>query len=90
MAWRPLPWLNLTGSYGLLDTVYDDFVIPGGAVNTGNPLGSSPRNKGSLAADLHIPLNGAGYLTGALSWAYTDGYYTGATKDPNLHVDPTP
>jgi iron complex outermembrane receptor protein len=87
VAWRPLPWLNLTGSYGLLDTVYDDFVIPGGAVNTGNPLGSSPRNKGSLAADVRVPLAGRGYVTGALSWAYTDGYYTGATKDPNLHID---
>ncbi len=87
VAWRPLPWLNLMANYGLLDTVYDNFVIPGGAVNTGNPLGSSPRNKGALAADVRIPLNGAGYVTGALSWAYTDGYYTGATKDPNLHVD---
>lgn len=86
VAWRPTPWLNLMANYGLLDTVYDNFVIPGGAVNTGNPLGSSPRNKGSLAADVRIPLNGAGHVTGALSWAYTDGYYTGATKDPNLHV----
>ena len=87
VAWRPLPWLNLSANYGLLDTVYDNFVIPGGAVNTGNPLGSSPRNKGALAADVRIPLAGKGYATGALSWAYTDGYYTGATKDPNLHVD---
>jgi iron complex outermembrane receptor protein len=86
VTWRPLPWLNLGANYGLLDTVYDNFVIPGGAVNTGNPLGSSPRNKGSVAADVRVPLNGAGYLTGALSWAYTDGYYTGATKDPNLFV----
>ncbi|MFZ0268786.1 TonB-dependent receptor domain-containing protein [Caulobacter sp.] len=86
VTWRPLPWLNLMGSYGRLDTVYDDFVIPGGAVNTGNPLGSSPENKGALAADVRIPLAGAGYLIGALSWAYTDGYYTGATKDPNLHI----
>lgn len=87
VAWRPRPWLNLMANYGLLDTVYDNFVIPGGAVNTGNPLGSSPRNKGAVAADVRLPLNGAGYVTGALSWAYTDGYYTGATKDPNLHVD---
>ena len=87
VTWRPVPWLNLMGTYGFLDTVYDDFVIPGGAVNTGNPLGSSPRNKGSLAADVRIPLNGKGYVTGALSWAYMDGYYTGATKDPNLHID---
>lgn len=87
VAWRPAPWLNLMANYGLLDTVYDHFVIPGGAVNTGNPLGSSPREKGSVAADVRFPLSSKGYLTGALSWAYTDGYYTGATKDPNLHVD---
>lgn len=87
VTWRPLPWLNLMSSYGLLDTVYDNFVIPGGAVNTGHPLGSSPRNKGAFAADVRFPLEGAGYVTGALSWAYTDAYYTGATKDPNLHID---
>ena len=84
-AYSPTSWLNLSATYGFLDTVYDEFVIPGGAVNTGNPLGSSPRNKGSLAADIHAPL-GAGYVVGSASWAYTDGYYTGATKDPNLHV----
>ncbi|WP_369062075.1 TonB-dependent receptor [Caulobacter sp. 73W] len=87
IAYRPVSWLNLMGSYGLLDTVYDDFVIPGGAVNTGNPLGSSPRNKGSLAADIRAPLGEAGYLTGSISWAYTDSYFTGATKDPNLHIE---
>lgn len=86
VSYRPTPWLNLMASYGLLDTVYDRFVIPGGLVNTGNPLGSSPRNKGALAADLRAPLGGAGYLIGALSWAYVDDYYTGATKDPNLFV----
>lgn len=84
-AYSPTSWLNLSATYGFLDTVYDAFVIPGGAVNTGNPLGSSPRNKGSLAADIHAPL-GQGYLIGSASWAYTDGYYTGATKDPNLHI----
>ncbi|MBI1199538.1 MAG: TonB-dependent receptor [Phenylobacterium sp.] len=83
---RPTAWLNLMATYGYLDTRYDDFVIPGGADNTGHPLGSSPRNKGSLAADLHAPL-ASGYLIGAASWSYTDGYYTGATKDPNLHID---
>jgi len=87
VSYRPTPWLNLMANYGYLDTVYDQFVIPGGAVNTGNPLGSSPREKGALAADLRTPLNGAGYLIGSASWAYTDGYYTGATKDPNLYVE---
>ena len=73
-------------NYGYLDTRYDNFVIPGGVVNTGNPLGSSPVNRGALAADVDLPLGSAGYLIGSASWAYTDGYYTGATKDPNLYV----
>lgn len=85
VSYRPVPWLNLTANYGLLDTVYDDFVIPGGVVNTGNRLGSSPRNKGALAADLHAPL-GDGFVIGSASWAYTDGYNTGAAADPNLEV----
>ena len=87
ISYRPASWLNLMANYGYLDTIYDKFVIPGGAINTGNPLGSSPTNKGAIAADLRAPLSGAGYMVGSISWAYTDGYYTGATKDPNLHVD---
>jgi iron complex outermembrane receptor protein len=86
LAYSPTAWLTLSANYGFLDTVYDAFVIPGGVVNTGHPLASSPRNKGSLAADLRVPVGG-GYVFGSVSWAYTDGYYTGATKDPNLHID---
>ena len=86
VAYRPMTWLELSANYGLLDTVYDKFVIPGGVNNTGNPLGSSPPNKASLAADVHAPLKHVGYLIGSVSYAYTDGYYTGATKDPNLRV----
>ena len=43
VAWRPTAWLGLTATYGYLDTRYDEFVIPGGAVYTGNALGSSPK-----------------------------------------------
>jgi iron complex outermembrane receptor protein len=86
LVYSPVSWLGLSANYGLLDTVYDDFIIPGGVVNTGNPLGSSPRNKGSLAADLRAPVRGGGHVIGSASWAYTDGYYTGATRDPNLHI----
>ncbi len=86
MAYRPTSWLRLSGTYGLLDAVYDEFIIPGGAVYTGNSLGSSPRNKGSLAADLDLPLGEAGYLIGSASWAHTDGYNTGAAADPNLEI----
>ena len=41
LAYRPAPWLGLSATYGYLDTVYDAFVIPGGATYTGNSLGSS-------------------------------------------------
>jgi iron complex outermembrane receptor protein len=86
VAYRPTSWLRLSGSYGLLDAVYDEFIIPGGAVYTGNRLGSSPRNKGALAADIDLPLGEAGYLIGSASWAHTDGYNTGAAADPNLQI----
>ncbi|MDU0220392.1 hypothetical protein, partial [Escherichia coli] len=78
IRYKPTSWLNLMANYGYLDTRYDNFVIPGGVVNTGNPLGSSPVNRGALAADVDLPLGSAGYLIGSASWAYTDGYYTGA------------
>ena len=87
VAYRPTGWLGLTATYGYLDTVYDAFVIPGGATYTGNALGSSPENKASLAADLDLPLGEAGYLIGSASWAYTDTYNTGAAADPNLQID---
>lgn len=87
LAYRPTPWLGLSATYGYLDTVYDAFVIPGGATYTGNSLGSSPRNKASLAADLDLPLADAGYLIGTASWSYTDTYNTGAAADPNLQID---
>ena len=87
IAWRPVQWLGLTTSYGYLDATYDEFIIPGGAVYTGNPLASTPGDKASVAADLDLPLGGRGYLIGAASWAYTGSYYTGASKDPNLHID---
>jgi iron complex outermembrane receptor protein len=86
VTYRPAAWLGLTATYGYLDSVYDEFVIPGGAVYTGNSLGSSPQNTASLAADLDLPLGQAGYLTGSASLAYTDHYNTGAAADPNLEV----
>lgn len=87
LAYQPTSWLGLSANYGYLDTVYDEFVIPGGAVYTGNRLGSSPKNKVSLAADLDLPLGEAGYLIGSASWSYTDSYNSGAAADPNLQID---
>jgi iron complex outermembrane receptor protein len=82
---RPTSWLNLGATYGHLDTRYDDFVITGGLNNTGNRLGSAPRHKASLAANLDVPA-GELRVVGNAVYSYTSGYYTGATADPGLYV----
>lgn len=82
---RPTNWLSLGATYGLLDTRYDNFVIPGGLNNTGNRLGSAPRNKVALSGNLDIPA-GPVRLIGNAVYSYTSNYYTGATADPGLLV----
>lgn len=82
---RPTRWATLTGTYGWLDTEYDDFVIPGGVNNTGNRLGSSPTHKASAMLDVDAPL-GTVRLIGNAVYSYTSQYYTGATQDPTLSV----
>lgn len=86
VAVQPVRWLGLSGTYAHLDTAYDEFIIPGGAVYTGNSLGSSPRHTASLAADLDLPLGDAAWLIGSASWSYMGTYNTGAAADPNLQV----
>jgi iron complex outermembrane receptor protein len=85
VKYRMNSWLSLSASYGYLDTRYDDFIIPGGANNTGNDLGSSPRNKVSLSLDLDHTIKNT-RVFGNLSASSTSGYYTGAARDPNLFV----
>ena len=86
LAYRPVRGLNVSGAYGRLDTKYDDFNVPGVLNYTGNPLGSSPRNKLSCGGDYEWAAGQAGYITAMATWSRTDGYYTGASKDPNLYV----
>jgi iron complex outermembrane receptor protein len=85
VAYRAHRWLTLSGVYGRLDTRYEDFVIPGGADNTGNRLGSSPKRKASAMAELDAPL-GSGRLFGSVVYSFTSGYFTGAATDPGLFV----
>ncbi|MDX3899343.1 MAG: TonB-dependent receptor [Sphingobium sp.] len=84
---KPTTWATLTGSYGWLDTRYDDFVIPGGTVQTGNRLGSSPKDKASVMLDIDAPV-GRVRLLGNGVYSYTSQYFTGATQDPTLSVPP--
>jgi len=83
---RATDWLTLNATWGRLDTRYDDFVIPGGAVNTGNALGSSPQDRISFSADLRAPLGGWGEVFGTASYFRTGDYNTGAAADPNLVI----
>lgn len=82
---RPVGWLGFTGTYGYLDTRYDDFVIPGGVNNTGNRLGSAPKHKASAVVDLNIPA-GRVRVIGNAVYSYTSNYFTGAAADPGLLV----
>lgn len=79
-------WLTLNASYGLLDTEYDEFIIPGGAVYTGNPLSSSPEDKVAFSAIVAVPLGQWGEIGGMAMYSSTSSYFTGASADPGLRV----
>jgi len=83
---HPLSGLDLNFTYGYLDTSYGRFEIAGVVNNTGHPLGSSPPHRFSSTLNYERELGGAGFLNTNISYAWTDDYYTGATKDPNLFV----
>lgn len=79
-------WLTLNASYGLLDTNYEEFIIPGGAVYTGNPLSSSPEDKVSVSANIAVPVGDWGEITGMALYSSTSSYFTGASADAGLRV----
>lgn len=85
VSYQVIAGLNVTANYGYLDTIYDSFQI-GSLNNTGHPLGSSPRNKYSVSADLDRPLGALGFILASASYSYTASYFTGATADPSLSV----
>ncbi len=86
LLFTPMKSLALNVAYGRLDATYDNFLVPGVLNNTGNPLGSSPKNKFSAGADYQVSLGEQGAVSLTASYSWTDDYYTGATKDPNLFV----
>jgi len=85
VAYKPMPWLGLQANYANLNTRYDDFVV-GSVNNTGHPLSSSPRQTYSVAADVHYPVAGYGYLVGSVNYFRTADYNTGAANNPNLEI----
>lgn len=84
-AIHPVRWFTLSATYGLLDSRYDQFVIPNGAVYTGNRLGSAPHDKVSVTGDIDIPV-GEGRFFGSAVYSYTSTYNTGAAADPGLVI----
>ena len=58
----------------------------GSVNNTGHPLSSSPRQTYSVAADVHYPVAGYGYLVGSVNYFRTADYNTGAANNPNLEI----
>lgn len=86
VAVTPARGVSLTGAYGRLAATYDNFNVPGVLNYTGNPLGSAPRNKLSFGGDYEWAVSRAGFVKAMAAWSRTDGYYTGASKDPNLFV----
>lgn len=86
---RPTSWLRLEATYGALDTEYDRFVIPSvpaPIINTGNALGSSPREKTSFTAEVRLPVGGWGEAFGLAVYSRTSGYNTGGNAAANLLI----
>ncbi|WP_206244045.1 TonB-dependent receptor [Novosphingobium terrae] len=83
---HPVKGLTLNASYAWLDTTYLDFFVAGVVNNTGHPLGSSPPHKASGTVSYERPVGGKGYLQFDTTYAWTDGYYTGATQQAQLFV----
>jgi iron complex outermembrane receptor protein len=83
---HPVKGLDASLVYGRLDTKYDDFFIAKVINDTGNPLGSSPRNKVAATVNYETPIGDLGYAGVNASYSWVDDYYTGATKSPQLFV----
>ena len=85
VAYKPVRWLDLSAGYSHLNGRYDRFAV--GTINyTGNRVSSAPANQYSAAANLTVPLDGAGFVTAAANYAWRDTYNTGAAADPNLQI----
>ncbi len=78
VAYSPIRALTFSGTFAYLHGEYDQFVIPGAAAATGNPLGNSPRYTYSLSADLDQPM-AWGRLLASASYSHKDSYRPSAT-----------
>lgn len=81
LFWRPLPGLELAGSYGLTDTTLRGFTDPfTGDVYNGNRVPYVPDHDASLRVDYH---HASGFYAGATLTSVGKTYYTEA-EDPTF------
>ena len=87
VGWRFGEYFGIEANYGYLETQYDSFPIGSTPGNTGNELGSSPKNQFALTLDWRVPVAGGRCMLFAnVSHSSVDDYFTGATNDPDLVV----
>jgi iron complex outermembrane recepter protein len=86
LQWQLSDALRYSMTYAVLDTVYDDFVIPGADDFSGNKLQTAPEATFSAAFDYTRPIR-EGTLLAGLSYSWQDEYFTGASNSPDFLSD---
>ncbi len=94
-------WLTVGAAVGYLDTEYKDYdgancypgevsdspTIPGQCDKSGDSAPFAPEYSGSIFADFYFPLNDAISLSGGVTMAFSDEYYTNGVLDPTAEQD---
>jgi iron complex outermembrane receptor protein len=85
---RPTDYLELTLAYSHMDAHYERYVTPLGQDLTSLPYAFAPKNKGSLAARVRLPLAArAGELWLGVDFTYQDRVFAGFTSvDPGSYM----
>ncbi len=86
LQWLPVDNLFLNLGLGLLDTKYEDFVIPSGDFS-GNKITMSPEVTFNGLAQYDVPLGDLGGVTLQVDFNYQDETYFDALNNPLLSED---
>jgi iron complex outermembrane receptor protein len=86
VQWLPTDNLFINLGLGILDTEYEDFVLPSGDFS-GNNITMSPETTVNGLIQYDIPLNGRGTLTLQTDFNYQDEVFFDALNNPLLKED---
>ncbi|WP_164857132.1 TonB-dependent receptor [Sphingomonas crocodyli] len=89
LGFSPIQPLTINATLAYMDAKYGTYVIPGGAVQTGNKLGKSPPWSYSIAADLDQPISATLRMLASISFAHKDRYFPSASNTlpiPNTNL----